>query len=71
MHLFNKLLPPCEVKTMTVLLTVVMKSRNPNTVFVVIGTLGSSAMSPEFAYIGATWIASGSDQAGLTKIKTR
>jgi hypothetical protein len=56
---------------MTVLLTVVMKSRNPNTVFVVNGTLGSSAMSPEFAYIGATWIASGSDHAGLTKIKTR
>ena len=53
---------------MTVLLTVVMKSRNPNTVFVVIGTLGNSAMSSAFAYIGATWIASGSDHTGLTKI---
>ena len=55
---------------MTVLLTVVMKSRNPNTVLVVTGTFGSPAMSPESAYIGATWIASGSDQTGLTKMET-
>ena len=55
---------------MTVLLTVVMKSRNPKTVLVVLRTLGSSAMSPESAYIGATWIASGSDHTGLTKIET-
>ena len=62
-------IPPCEVKTMTVLLTVVMKSRNPKTVFVVLIALGSSAMSPESAYIGATCIASGSDHTGLATIK--
>jgi len=56
---------------MTVLLTVVMKSRNPKTVFVVWIALGSSAMSPESAYIGATCIASGSDHTGLANRSER
>ena len=40
-------LPPCDVNFMTVSLTVVMKSRNPSTVLVLSGPLGSSANPPD------------------------
>ena len=47
---------------MTVSLTVVVKSRNPSTVLVLSGPLGSSAKPPD-----ATWMASGSAAAELTE----
>ena len=54
--------PPCDVNLMTVSLTVVVKSRNPSTVLVLSGPLGSSAKPPD-----ATWMASGSAAAELTE----